>query len=310
MAVPLHCRDDHLGKPRPLAPEQLHVVLPRIFEYVQPAVFARVVAAVSRQLTAGYFGLFQRIVLVPDDVPSINAAINSLARRDGDGRGLVLIRPGVYSESVRVTQNCWILGIGAPGRVVVEAPGWESALVFSGLGVRGFGSGEDAYVGNVSFRCRNEQMRGRCVYIVLGQPLIDHCVIEGGVVVGGGKTAPHFESCCVHGSWGNGVHFTDHCRPSLRDSLVVKNRQHGVLVDRSSHPEIISCTIRDNAACGIRFFQGDCVSTAALAGRPPEARSRKDWPIGLLGRIAGNILEDNAGGSFSATPRFADGDEQ
>merc|ERR1712232_743677 len=141
--------------------------------------------------------------VVPDDVPRVNMAINRLrlGRMIDGRRGLVLVRPGRYLESVRVTQNCHILGLGHRKDIVIEAPGWESALVFSGLGVRSFGSGEDACITNITFRCRNEQMRGQCVYVVLGQPRLERCDIEGGVVVC--SAAPQIGSCHISASWGS-----------------------------------------------------------------------------------------------------------
>jgi len=302
-----------------MAAEHLQDLLPRIFGLVPPLEFIQSIAASCRQFSPSwYFALFPRCVVVPDEVQSINAAINRLGAlaeegtsleetRQGPSRGLVLIRPGTYSESVRVTQNCYILGLGGKGtsrgQAVVEAPGWESALVFSGLGVSGFGSGEDACVANVTFRCRNEQMRGRCAYIVLGQPSIECCDIEGGVHVAGRHTAPRFHRCRVHASWGSGVHLTDHCRGSLKESAIAGNRRHGILVDRGSQPEVASNQISDNTACGIRIFFG--------IGQAWHSNYRQDVVSGLptLKRIRDNQLEGNGDAGLSTTPRFADIEE-
>ena len=77
-----------------------------------------------------YFGLLERAVLVPDGAPTINAAINAAGHH-----GHVLIRPGVYTESVRVTRDLTIAGLGPPGSVVVQPPGWEAAFVWGGYSV-------------------------------------------------------------------------------------------------------------------------------------------------------------------------------
>jgi len=281
-----------------------------------PLVFIQAAVACCRQFSRSwYFGLFPRSVVVPDDAPSINAAINRLglarappklhagARGQGHGRGLVLIRPGTYAESVRVTQNCCLLGCGRRGQVVVEAPGWESALVFSGLGVRGFGSGEDACVANVTFRCRNELMRGRCVYIVLGQPLLERCDIQGGVQIAGHHTAPCFHHCRVRASWGSGLHWSDYSHGCLRESLVVQNRRHGVLADHGSRPELVANRVSENAACGIRLF---CAAGPAAA---PGEGGRREFFGALRARLAGNELKANGGAGLSLTPRFADTEE-
>jgi len=239
-------------------PELPPELVPRVLGLVPVVEFFHAVAPASRQFSvAWYTGLFPRKVVVPDDVPSINAAINQLAEgAGGTGRGLVLVRPGRYLESVRVTQNCHLLGFGPPGQVVVEAPGWESALVFAGLGVKGFNSGEDACVVNMSFRCRNESMRGRCVYIVMGQPRLERCEVEGGLIVAGLRTLPQLRRCSIRRSRGSGLHFTDHCKGSLHESLVAGHGRHGALIDRYAQPDISRNCIRDNRACGIRIFSG------------------------------------------------------
>lgn len=293
------------------APEQLHEALPRIFALVPPVEFAAAAAVSCRRFSlAWYFSLFSRVVTVPDDAPTVNKAINRLADGSSDPmasrRGLVVVRPGVYPESVRVTQNCCVLGLGRRGAVVVEAPGWESALVFSGLGVRGFCSGEDACIANMTFRCRNELMRGRCVYIVLGQPYLQHCHIEGGVQVSGYGTAPRLYRCRVQSSWASGVHFTDHCSGSLRDCAVTRNRRHGVLADRGSCPEVSANRISGNGMCGIRIYTAATPAHGSMDSVPPEGGAA---PAETGGRVRGNVLDGNGEDCPSLTPRFADTEE-
>lgn len=48
--------------------------------------------------------------------------------------GCLLIKPGVYRESLRIGINMVVIGIGPPGSVVLEAPGWEECVYFAGLG--------------------------------------------------------------------------------------------------------------------------------------------------------------------------------
>jgi len=56
--------------------------------------------------------MLERAVLVPDGAPTINAAINA-AGHDG----VVLVRPGLYSESVRVTRDLTLCGLARPARL-------------------------------------------------------------------------------------------------------------------------------------------------------------------------------------------------
>ena len=74
-----------------------------------------------------YFWMLERAVLVPDGAPTINAAINA-AGHDG----VVLVRPGLYSESVRVTRDLTLCGLGPLGSVVVQPPGCPPPVINRG----------------------------------------------------------------------------------------------------------------------------------------------------------------------------------
>ena len=58
------------------------------------------------------------------------AALNAAAHD-----GVVLVRPGLYGESVRVTRDLTLSGLGPRGSVVVQPPGWEAGLVWGGYSV-------------------------------------------------------------------------------------------------------------------------------------------------------------------------------
>lgn len=290
--------------PRSQLPREL---VAKLAEWVPPIQFLRAWSATCPQFSfRWYIGVnFNPVVRVPDDVATLNAAINMLASAGhAGGKGLVLVRPGRYAESVRVTQNCHILGYGPCDEIVVEAPGWESALVSAGLGGRNvptlFGwetlaSGEDACVENLTFRCRNEHMKGRCIYIVMGQLHMMRCNIEGGVLVSGACTAPQFSDCRIRGSRGCGLHLTDHCRPVLRRSVVTEHGRHGILIDRQSSPEVIENRISKNAVCGIRVFCG--------------VRNGEEDRVVSAVAILDNIFEDNGDAEIITTPTFVGAEE-
>ena len=109
-----------------------------------------------------YFWLLERAVFVPDDAPTINAALNA-ATHDG----VVLVRPGLYGESVRVTRDLTLSGLGPRGSVVVQPPGWEAGLVWGGYSVgqatvgrtvhHAASAGAHARVRNVTVRHQQQQ---------------------------------------------------------------------------------------------------------------------------------------------------------
>lgn len=279
-----------------------------VFKWVAPLDFLRTVASVCREFSFEWYleALFPCKVVVPDEVPSLNMAINRLSK--AYSQGIVLVRPGTYAESVRVTRSCYILRLGKPGDVVIEAPGWESALVSAGLGGRhmpeflglqGFTFGDDACLDNITFRCRNELMRGRCVYIVSGQLCLLRCHVHGSILVSGCRTAPRFIECDVSGSRGCGVYLTDGCRASLRRAHVSANLGNGVLVDRQALPELVGNAISGNGACGIKVFCG----TQGVIPHPHASLTFQNI-------ICDNVFEGNTAEDVLFSPRFVDSDAE
>jgi len=252
--------DAPLERARP-APHLPHDIVKKVFEYAPPLDFLLVCAPSCKALSFEWYTsrAYTGVVIVPDAGLSINAAINTLGKlnKAATRKGLVLVRPGRYAESVRITQNCHVLGFGPGSDIVIEAPGWESALVSAGLGVRRaprLTTGEDACVENLTFRCRNENMQGRCVSIVMGQLSMVRCTVYGGVVISGFLTAPLVRGCHIRQSRGNGVRLTDHCSALIKGNRVVQHGQHGIIIDRESSPVVESNKICSNAGSGIRIF--------------------------------------------------------
>ena len=146
-----------------------------------------------------YFWLLERAVFVPDDAPTINAALNAAAHD-----GVVLVRPGLYGESVRVTRDLTLSGLGPRGSVVVQPPGWEAGLVWGGYSVgqatvgrtvhHAASAGAHARVRNVTVRLRNQQQQ-TAIYISSGAPSISDCDIQGTVLVAGPRCAPTISRC-------------------------------------------------------------------------------------------------------------------
>ena len=150
--------------------------------------------------------------VVPDMVPTINQAISM-------GRRLVFVRPGVYTESVRMTHDVIVCGLGAQGAARVRAPGWEPALVWGGfragciqapgLHLSAASGGIHAEVHSLLLTQRN-QLQQIAVYITYGNPLLANCTIEGSIHVAGRGARPTLHECTVRGSRSCGIRFVDH----------------------------------------------------------------------------------------------------
>lgn len=324
-AVTARLQVEFIEKERTSKVELPRELLEMIVPWIPPCIFLATFGRAAHGYSLSWYSsFFPHVVIVPDDAPTINAGINALTRGGNKdpgmaasavgsgfrGGGLVLVRPRIYKETVRVTRNCYVLGVGPRKDIVVEAPGWESALVFSGLGQHRkhdimdmtMGSGEDACIVNLTFRCRNEQMWGRCVYIVLGCPLLERCDVYGTIQVCGTRTEPRIVGCDVHSSRGSGLHLTDHCHGLLSDSRISRHGRHGVLVDRGACPKVIENRIMGNRMSGIRFFHG----AQKLCDKERALSAREDMPFKETWQ---NIFEGNGQGDVSFSPHFADAEE-
>ena len=169
----------------------------------------RLWSKVCRRYAAGHFldelartQLGPRLVVVPDDTPSINAAIALSAQHGQGGRhrtGVVLVRPGIYRESVRVTADVALLALGGRGSVTIHPRGWEPALAWggfkvgatraSGVTIEAASAGACSEVCGFSLVQRN-QLQQVAVYCTFGSPVVAYCDIVGTIHVAGGKCTP------------------------------------------------------------------------------------------------------------------------
>ena len=188
-----------------------------------------------------------------------------LDHKDGENSDLpvVIIKPGVYSENVRITRSCVLLGWGGQGDVIIEGTGWEAALVFAGLGVDAHSgcmnndkkninvdTGSRSVAVNLTLKCRN-RMQAYAVVVVSGRPEFDTCRFHGGCLVLGATTKPRLINSEVNNSRGAGVKVTDHgC--VVTDTCVIKhNSTYGLLLERSSWCVMRDTRITENEVHGV-----------------------------------------------------------
>lgn len=267
------------------------LLLSRVASFVPPLEFLRVVSAASSRWSLAWYAKELRAVIVPNDQPSITAGVNACTGALGNGgEGLVLVRPGVYQEAVRLVRSCRILGLGRRDAVVIEAPGWESPLVFV--------QGQRVSVRNLTVRCRIQAARGKCVYIPAGQPTLERCRIEGGVHSCGGGTSPVLRGCEILRSPGNGLHFSDESGGTVLDCTIEENKLHGVLADRGARPELHGNRFVKNRGAAIRLLLGSRECKAAHLPNPQAMAS-----------IDGNDLSGTTGDGISLGRGFAEGDD-
>ena len=242
------------------------------------------------------------ITLVPDDVSSI---MGGIARNTP----LVLVRPGIYVESVRITTNVTLLGVGPVGAATVIAPGWEPALVWGGFkagktsaSARGSGHGAGAHIDldaasggsraevrGMSFTQRN-QLQQTAVYITVGEPHIAQCDIVGTVHVAGSGAQPTLSNCHISRSRSCGVRFVDHSSGSLHGCVIAQNCMAAVrLATNAGSPCIVSGAPRS----GGNIFRGNGYDGVLRAGQDDED-SDEEFFVSVLDSEDGDVTGDTA----------------
>jgi parallel beta-helix repeat protein len=186
------------------------------------------------------------------------------------------ILPGVYRDSIRITKNISVCGVGKLGSVVVEAPGWNDAIYFAGLGMDGeyvnpktSDTGELADISNLVFRAPNPE-QGFIAHIVRGTPRIHHCDIQGGIWISGCK--PTLSNNTIRCSRSCGVKITDRAMPELKSNVILNNKFGGIKVKRSN-PVLTRNTISHNLSYGMVITKD---SSPTLLGN--EIKDQLDQP--------------------------------
>ena len=243
-----------------------------------------------------YYQLLENAVLVPDGAPTINAAINK-----AEHGGVVLVRAGTYVESVRVTKDVTICGLG---EVTVVPPGWEAAFVWGGYSVGRTRAGDEvltaasagahARVCHIAVRLRNQQQQ-TAIYLSGGSPTLDSCDIQGTVVAAGPRTKPTLTNCVISGSRGFGIKVEDRAMPHLSRVSISGCRRSAMGIGSTGNIPMIDdmlrcrdnwhCETSDERCCGhnlCRRTDDDDIGVDAFGlpshwYRPPNFEDEKTW---------------------------------
>ena len=254
--------------------------------------------AVSQRWTELPDAFRPHVCIVPDDQVTIVRGISNAPANEGCGGPVVLVRPGTYSESVRVLRDVTLVGLG--DGVVVRAPGWESALVWGGYTVRGVklfhnfelqssNAGAGARVHNLTL-CQRNQSQAVAVYCTWGTPLLTHCRIEGTVHVAGRGAAPTVRHCSIEGSRGAGLRVVDHAGGRYEHLCISGSRTAAAHVSLNARLDAFEHnTFVGNGVDGV--VRGDGAWGASLDRPDAEADGSDDGEEVLFGDTAFESLD-------------------
>jgi len=163
----------------------------------------------------------------------------------------LIIRPGLYNESVVIDKNVEIVGDGAPEEIKIIAANSsciqmqsEKAIV-RGLTLRGSG----ARTGRAFF----------AVDISRGELTLEDCDINSDslscIAVHGSYANPLIKRCRIHDGADSGVYFFDNARGQIEDCDIYRNTNVGVAITNGANPLIKNCRIFEGKNGGIVVWQ-------------------------------------------------------
>ncbi|MGR0482202.1 MAG: TIR domain-containing protein [Candidatus Electronema sp. V4] len=159
----------------------------------------------------------------------------------------ILVRPGLYKESIEIDKSVKIEGDGKRKEIIIEADG-TSAIVFNS---------DNGRVANLTLTQPNDST-WPCVEIVQGMFELEGCDIssQGACVVIHDSTNLLLCDNHIHNGNGDGIVVYGNNKVTLENNKIVANVGHGVLISGGSKPTLRRNRISQNSGVGIWVYEG------------------------------------------------------
>jgi F-box protein 11 len=161
----------------------------------------------------------------------------------------ILVRAGTYEEGVVMDKPLEIVGQGKPEEIVVQAVGTNALAFRTTLG----------RVTNITLR----QVGGGdyfAVDISQGRLTVENCRVESdslaGIAIHGGGTDPIIRNNVIHRCRQSGVVVFDSARGTLDENDISDNDVCGVVIRDGANPVLRGNQIRDNKQGGVQIEHG------------------------------------------------------
>ena len=180
------------------------------------------------------------------DFASISEALRNIA-----ANARLIVRPGIYNESVVIDKNVEIIGDGAVENIVVQSASASCVrmqtdrAIVRGLTLRGSG----ARFGRAFF----------AVDIPHGALVLENCDVVSDslscVAVHGVNANPSVKNCRIHDGADSGVYFFDNARGQIEDCDIYRNTNVGAAITKGANPTIKNCRIFEGRNGGVVAWQ-------------------------------------------------------
>lgn len=183
------------------------------------------------------------------DYASVTAALNAAS-----SGARLLVRRGVYRESVVINKQIEIVGDGARQDIIIESADASCMLMQTneaqvrGLTLRGLAGTDKTNAGFFA------------VDIPQGRLTIENCDITSAslscVGIHNELTDPIIRRCSIHAGADSGVYIFNAAGGTMEECDIYDNRNVGVAVTEGAKPDIRRCRIHDGKHAGIVFWNG------------------------------------------------------
>jgi len=221
----------------------------------------------------------------------------------------IIVRPGVYQESLVIDKRLDIVGDGKVNEIVVQST--SKACISMNT--------EDARVRRLTLRNRSG-VNKQCyaVDVPRGRLVIETCDVSSDSLscfgIHGSGAAPIIRQCTIHGSGQHGIFVYDHGGGTVEDCDVFASTFSGIRIVEDSKPVIRQCRIHDCKQFGVSItsdggavIEGCDIYATILSGiiitqggRPVVTKCRIHD-----GSQAGVFVTDNAGATIDDCDIFA-----
>ena len=180
----------------------------------------------------------------------------SEAIKNAPSGGNILVRPGLYQESLVIDRPVQITG-DTTGEVKIESDNSTCLLIKTDKAVvRGL-----TLHSRTGFLRRLFSRRGSPAVVILrSKPTLEECDLSSdtaeGLVVDGSTAEPVIKKSRIHDSRLNGVLFTGGSKGTLEECEVFNNGWAGVRVEAGSDPVVKKCRLHHGQMSGVMIASG------------------------------------------------------
>jgi len=179
------------------------------------------------------------------------------AIRNASANAHLLIRPGIYNESIVIDKNLEIKGDGQPENVVIISA-YSSCVQMQT---------DKATVRGLTLQGRGRQ-NGKAFFaidVLRGELMLEDCDISSDslscVAIHGANANPFLENCRIHDGADSGIYIFDNARARIENCDVYQNANANIAITQGANPTIKNSRIYDGENGGIVVWGNGATAT-------------------------------------------------